>query len=49
MMAAVSQYGKLGMTAIGHSHAEAAAIYDQVLAVLDRETAPIGSPQAERA
>ena len=48
MMGAVSQYGKLGMTAIASSHAEVDAIYDNALAVLDRETAPIGTPRVAR-
>lgn len=41
MMGAVSQYGKLGMTAIASSHAEADRIYEHALEVLDSETAPI--------
>jgi len=38
MIGALSQYGKLGLTAIGNSHAEADAIYAQTLDILDRET-----------
>ena len=38
MIGALSQYGKLGLTAIGNSHEEADAIYARALAVLDRET-----------
>jgi hypothetical protein len=48
MMGAVSQYGKLGITAIGSSQAEADDIYDHALAVLDRETAPIGAQQRDK-
>jgi hypothetical protein len=38
MIGALSQYGKLGLTAIGNSPGEADAIYDRTLAVLDQET-----------
>lgn len=38
MIGALSQYGKIGLTAIGNSHAEAEAIYERALDILDRET-----------
>ncbi len=38
MIGAVSQYGKLGLTAIGNSHAEADALYQRALEVLEAET-----------
>jgi hypothetical protein len=38
MIGALSQYGKLGLTAIANSHEQADAIYASALAVLDRET-----------
>jgi PGM1 C-terminal domain len=38
MIGALSQYGKLGLTAIGNSHVEADAIYARTLDLLDRET-----------
>ena len=38
MIGALSQYGKIGLTAIGNSHAEADAMYARALAILDRET-----------
>jgi len=37
MIGALSQYGKVGLTAIGNSHAEADAMYDRTLEILDRE------------
>ncbi len=37
MIGALSQYGKLGLTAIGNSREEADAIYAEALAALDRE------------
>ena len=37
MIGALSQYGKLGLTAIGNSREEADAIYAQALEALDRE------------
>ena len=39
LIGAVSEFGKLGLTAIGNSHAEADALYYKTLEVLDRETA----------
>jgi hypothetical protein len=39
LIGALSQYGKLGITAIGNSREEVEALYGQALAVLDRETA----------
>lgn len=38
LMGALSEHGKLGLTSIGNSLAEAQAIYDRVEAVLDKET-----------
>jgi hypothetical protein len=38
MIGALSQFGKIGLTAIGNSHAEADAMYARALAILDRET-----------
>ena len=39
MIGAISQYGKVGLTAIGGSPEEADRIYDEAIAVLDHETA----------
>jgi len=41
LMGALSEFGKLGLTSIGNSQAEAQEIYDRVEAALDRATAPI--------
>ena len=41
MIGALSQYGRLGLTAIGNSPEQAEAIYAHALEVLDRETAPV--------
>ena len=38
LIGALSQYGKLGMTAIGNSREEVEALYDKTLRILDRET-----------
>jgi hypothetical protein len=38
-MGALSEFGKLGLTSIGNSLAEAKEIYDRVEAVLDKATA----------
>jgi hypothetical protein len=38
MIGALSQHGKLGLTAIGNSHAEARQIQERAIAVLDQET-----------
>jgi hypothetical protein len=38
MIGALSQYGKVGMTCIGNSPAEAQALFERTTAVLDRET-----------
>ena len=38
MIGALSQYGKVGLTAIGNSHAQADAMHDRTLEILDRET-----------
>jgi hypothetical protein len=39
LIGALSQYGKLGMTAIGNSREEVEALYAKTLSILDRETA----------
>jgi hypothetical protein len=39
LMGALSEFGKLGVTAIADTHEDADAIYQRALAVLDRETA----------
>lgn len=46
MMGALSEYGKLGMTAIANSPAEARDLYDRTLAVLDMETSYGSTPAA---
>lgn len=46
LIGAVSEFGKLGVTALGNSPAEAAALYDRTLAVLTAETR-YGSRRAE--
>ena len=38
MIGALSQYGKVGLTAIGNSAEQADRIYSDALVVLDRET-----------
>jgi hypothetical protein len=38
MIGAISQYGKVGLTAIGSSREQADGIYENAIAVLDRET-----------
>jgi hypothetical protein len=38
LIGAVSEFGKLGVTALGNSPAEAAALYDRTVAVLSAET-----------
>ena len=38
MIGAVSQYGKIGLTVIGNDRAQVDEIYDETIAVLDRET-----------
>jgi len=47
LIGAMSEHGKLGMTAIANSHDEAQALYTHTLAVLDSETA-IGRVTAPR-
>ena len=39
LIGATSQYGKLGLTAIGNSHEEAQELYDRTLKILEREAA----------
>jgi hypothetical protein len=46
LIGAVSEFGKLGMTAIANSHEETHDIYRRTLAVLDREAA-MGRPAPE--
>ena len=43
LIGAVSEFGKLGMTAIANSREEVDALYRRTLAVLDRESA-LGKP-----
>ena len=38
MMSALGELGRTGMTAVGNSHADAKALYDRAIAVLDEET-----------
>lgn len=38
LMGCLSEFGKVGLTSIGNSPQEAQAIYDRVVAVIDRET-----------
>ena len=38
LIGALSQFGKLGMTAIGNSREEVEALYGRTLGILDRET-----------
>ena len=45
LIGALSEYGKLGVTAIANSPAEARELYDRTLAVLDMETR-FGAPHA---
>jgi hypothetical protein len=39
MIGALSQFGKVGLTAIANSHAQADEIHARAIGVLDRETA----------
>ena len=39
MIGAVSQFGKIGLTVIGNEHEQVDSIYDNAIAILDRETA----------
>ncbi|MEA5512411.1 peptide ligase PGM1-related protein [Crocosphaera sp. UHCC 0190] len=47
LMGALSEFGKLGLTCIGNSLAEAEAIYQQVEQVLDKETETINDVSGE--
>jgi hypothetical protein len=38
LIGALSEFGKLGLTAIANSHAQADELYAHTLGVLDRET-----------
>jgi hypothetical protein len=38
LIGAVSQFGKLGLTVVGNSHAEVDQLYDRTLAILEAET-----------
>jgi hypothetical protein len=49
LIGAVSEYGKLGLTAIANSYEEAQALHDRALAVLDAETAYGSAATADRA
>jgi hypothetical protein len=40
MVGGLSQFGKIGLTAFGNSHAEADEAYARALRILDRETGP---------
>ena len=40
MMSALGELGRTGMTAVGNSHADAKALYERAVAVLDAETRP---------
>ena len=50
MIGAISQYGKIGLTVIGNRQEQVDHIYDNAIAVLDRETsygrAPVPAPPA---
>jgi len=39
LIGAISEFGKLGLTAIGNSREEAQVLYDSAIAILDREAA----------
>jgi hypothetical protein len=43
MLGCLSEFGKIGLTSIGNSLAEAQQIYQQVEEILDRETQSIES------
>ena len=45
LMGCLSEHGKLGLTCIGNTHCEAEAIYEQVVATLDRATQSAQSEQ----
>jgi hypothetical protein len=53
IIGALSQFGKVGLTAIGNSMEEVERLYERTLAILDRETAvnvpPADRPPAEHA
>ena len=38
MMSALGELGRMGLTAVGNSHADAKALYERAIAVLDEET-----------
>ena len=38
MMSALGELGRMGLTAVGNSHADAKALYERAVAVLDEET-----------
>jgi hypothetical protein len=42
LIGCLSEFGKLGLTSIGNSYAEAEAIYNRVIQVLDEETQSVG-------
>jgi PGM1 C-terminal domain len=43
LMGALSEFGKLGLTSVGDSAAEADALYEQAVTILDRETGATGN------
>ena len=48
LIGALSEYGKVGLTAIGNSREEAEALYDRTVAILDREAARPAAPRSGR-
>ena len=46
LIGALSEYGKVGLTAIGSSREEAEALYDRAVAILDREAARPITPRS---
>ena len=46
MMSALGELGRMGLTAVGNSHADAKALYERAIEVLDKETAesPLVTP-----
>lgn len=42
LIGALSEYGKVGLTAIGNSREEAEELYESTVAIFDRETGPAG-------
>jgi hypothetical protein len=48
LIGALSEYGKVGLTAIGNSREEVEALYDRTVAILDREAARPVLPRRRR-